>query len=133
MAPATPTKPIRRLTLVYNADSGTLSALADSARKVLRLEGCTLCSITHGAVGEKQDWRTCREALGVSVETIHRDEVTPDLRAVVGSQLPSVVAITDDGPVLLLAPDVLSRCKGSVADFRDRLEIHAAIRSLSFD
>lgn len=125
------TQPIRHLTLVYNADGGALSAFADSARKLLQLGGCTLCSITHGVMGEKQDWRSCREALGVPVDVLHRDEVPPALRDLVGANLPCVVAATDEGPLLLLGPDVLARCRGSVSDFRDRLEIHAAMRSLS--
>ncbi len=53
---------IRRLILIYNADAGKLSALVDSARKVLKLNGCALCSITHGLAGEKDEWRgmSCR-------------------------------------------------------------------------
>ncbi len=125
------TQLIRHLTLVYNADGGSLSAFADSARKVLQLGGCTLCSITHGVMGEKQDWRTCREALGVTVDVLHRDEIPTSLLEIVGTNLPCVVAATDEGPLVLLGPDVLARCRGSVTDFRDRLEIHAAMRSLS--
>ena len=34
------------------------------------------------------------------------------LADVVGDELPCVVAVTDDGPVLLLRAEVLDRCRG---------------------
>ena len=121
---------IHRLILIYNADSGMLSALADSARKVLRLNGCSLCSITHGLVSEKARWRSCRAEIGVPIDTLHRDELFGPVKRLVGDSLPCVVAETGDGPRLLLTPDVLERCRGSVGDFRGRLLTHAAMRDM---
>ncbi|RMH18540.1 MAG: hypothetical protein D6696_12805 [Acidobacteria bacterium] len=122
---------VRGLTLVYNADSDKLSALVDGARKLLRLKGCTLCSITHGVLGEKPEWRSCKEELGVPVRALHRDELAQPLREAVGDQLPCVLADTDAGPRIVLGPQVLERCRGSVADFRGRLKTHAAMKSLA--
>ncbi len=122
---------IRRLVLVYNADSGALAALADSAKKLFRLGGCTLCAITHGLAGEKRDWQEFREALGVPIVAFHRDDVPASLRPVVIDSLPCVAAETDDGAEILLGPDVLARSRGSVADFRGRLETYAAMKSLA--
>ncbi len=124
------TQQIRRLILIYNADSGKLNALVDSARKVLRLNGCSLCSITHGLAGEKAEWRSCRAEIGVPIDTLHRDEIFGPLKQLVGDSLPCVVAETGDGPRLLLTPDVLERCRGSVDDFKGRLLTHAAMRDL---
>jgi len=123
-------QPVHKLILVYAADSGKLSAFVDSARKLFQLKGCTLCSITHGLAGEKGEWRECREELGLPVDYLHRDELSEELRRVVGTQLPCVLAQTDAGPVLLLGPDVLDRCRGSVDDFKGRLLTHAAMRDL---
>lgn len=121
---------IRRLILIYNADSGRLNALADSARKVLRLNGCALCDITHGLAGEKKDWRSCRSEIGVPIDYLHRDEIFGPMKRLVDGSLPCVVAETAAGPRVLLAPDVLERCRGSVDDFRGRLLTHAAMRDL---
>ncbi|NJL27837.1 MAG: hypothetical protein HC897_08025 [Thermoanaerobaculia bacterium] len=121
---------VHKLILVYAADSGKLSAFVDSARKLFKLKGCTLCSITHGLAGEKGEWRECREELGLPVDYLHRDELGSELRNVVGEQLPCVLAQTDSGTVLLLGPDVLERCRGSVDDFKGRLLTHAAMRDL---
>ncbi len=121
---------IRRLILIYNADAGALAALVDSARKVLRLNGCSLCSITHGLIGEKREWRSCRDEIGVSIDYLHRDEIFGPMKQLVGETLPCVVAETAAGPRVVLTPDVLERCRGSVDDFRGRLLTHAAMRDL---
>ena len=121
---------IDRLIFVFSADSGALNAFLDSAKKVLRIKGCTLCAITHGLAGEKSEWRDCKEELGVPIEYVHRDEVSPDLQRVVGNNLPCVVAQTGGELVLLLGPDVLARCRGSVADLKGRLNVLAAMNRL---
>src|SRR5215471_2038480 len=120
-----PQRTIDRLVFVFNATSGPLSALLDSAKKILQIKGCTLCAITHGLAGEKSEWAECKTALGVPVDYVHRDEVTPDLRRLVGDDLPCVVALANGELIPLLSPAVLERCQGSVADFRGRLNYHA--------
>lgn len=125
-----PKRSIDRLLFVFSADSGTFNAFLDSARKLLRIKGCTLCSITHGLAGEKSEWRDCKEEIGLPVDYVHRDEVSDELRRVVGDKLPCIVAQTGNDLVLLLAPDVLERCQGSVADLKGRLHYFASINRL---
>ena len=124
-------QPIERLILVYGADSGRLNALVDSAKKLLRVKGCSLCAITHGLAGERSEWSECREAFGVPVETYHRDEMPDDVAAAVGDELPAVLATTAGGLYLLMGRSVLDRLQGDVADFRGRLLTHAAMKGLS--
>jgi len=126
----TPKRRIDRLLFVFNADTGSFNALLDSARKLLRLNGCTLCSITHGLAGEKSEWRECKEEIGVPVDYVHRDEISAELRSVVGDQLPCIVAQAGTDLILLLAPDVLERCQGSVADLKGRLSYFASVNRL---
>jgi hypothetical protein len=121
---------IDRLIFVFSADSGTLNAFLDSAKKLLRIKGCTLCAITHGLAGEKSEWRDCKEELGVPIDYVHRDEVSGDLQRIVGDKLPCVVAQTGDDLVLVLGPDVLERCQGSVADLKGRLQTLSAMKGL---
>lgn len=123
---------IERLIFVFAANSGAFNAFVDSAKKLLMIRGCALCRITHGLTGEKTDWRECKEEIGVPIDYVHRDEITEDLRRVVGDQIPSVVAKTDRQFVLLLTPEVLERCKGSVADLKGRLNYYASIKNLAF-
>lgn len=123
---------ITRLYFVYNANSGTLAAIVDSAKKLLSINGCALCSLTHSLAGERTEWKTCRDTIGVAVDYVHRDELTPEMKAVIGSEgLPCVLAQTQKGLHLLLTPDTIRRCNGSIADLRGRLSIHAAMRNLT--
>lgn len=124
------TTSVEKLIFVYRADTGRVNALIDSAKKLLMIRGCTLCSITHGLAGEKQEWRTCREEIGVPVEVVHRDELHGEVARAVGEALPCVVAQVDGELSVLLDPEILQRCLGSVADFKARLKLKAAMRSL---
>jgi len=125
-----PKRKIERLLFVFSADSGSFNAFLDSARKLLRIKGCTLCSITHGLAGEKSEWRECKEEIGLPVDYVHRDEISRELKAVVGEQLPCIVAQAGNDLVLLLTPDVLERCQGSVADLKGRLHYFASVNGL---
>jgi hypothetical protein len=125
-----PKRPIDKLLFIFAADSGSFNALLDSAKKFLRIKNCTLCSITHGLAGEKSEWRECRDELGVPIEYLHRDELSGDLKALVAASLPCVVADSGGDLIVLLKPEVLERCQGSVADFKGRLRYFAASHGL---
>ena len=61
---------------VYNADSGKLNALLDSAHKIVSPStyNCQLCQLTYGLVNEKQAWKQFREQFEDEVLFLHRDE-----------------------------------------------------------
>lgn len=131
MTTTSPTRrPIDRLILVYAADSGFANAFIDSAKKLLTVKGCSLCAITHGLLGERSEWRECREELGVPIDVYHRDEVPEEVAAVVGDRLPHVVAEVGSELVPVLGPEALDRMNGDVADFKGRLQTRAAMRGL---
>lgn len=121
---------IERLMFVFDANSGKLSAFVDSAKKVLMIKGCSLCAITHGLAGEKEEWADCREEIGVPVDYFHRDDV-PEPVAKAAARLPAIVAQLEDGGYeLVLDPEALDRCRGSVSDLKSRLYIQALSRGL---
>lgn len=124
---------INKLLLVFDADAGAMNALIDSTRKLFSINGCSLCSITHGILGEKSEWKSCRDALLVPIDYIHRNELTGTLAKFSDLPLPSVLAETKDGIEVLMNPRVLSRCEGSVDDFRGRLLHHATRLGLTLD
>lgn len=125
-------KVVQTLILVYNADSGSWSALVDSTKKLLRVEGCTLCAITHGLLAERPQWRECREELGVHVQAYHRDDVPPPLRALAGEELPCILAQSGADTVRLLDSAAMLQCKGSVEDVKARLYRQAAVNGWRF-
>ena len=125
-----PKRRIERLIFVFNAASGSFNAFLDSARKLLQIKGCTLCSITHGLAGEKSEWKECKEEIGVPVDYVHTDEITPGLGRVVAGRLPCIVAEAGGELIFLIGPDVLDRCKGSVADLKGRLSVFSSMKGL---
>jgi len=123
--------PVDRLIFVFHADSGRLAAFLDSVKKVLAVESCTLCAITHGLAGEKSDWKSCRESLGIPVDYLHLDEIPAHLKEVVGGATPCVIAEAGGSYVRLLEPDVLAQCQGDVGAFKRRLAEAAAAHDLA--
>ncbi len=57
--------PVEKLIFVYNANSGTVNALLDSAHKIVSPSTyqCSLCDLTHDAWKEKEEWVRFRESL----------------------------------------------------------------------
>ena len=64
------------LILVYNADSGRLNAMLDSAHKLLSPSTyqCKLCELTYGFVQETAAWKAFRETSSEEMVFLHRDE-----------------------------------------------------------
>ena len=64
------------LLFVYNADSGKLNALLDSAHKIVSPStyNCQLCQLTYGLVNENAAWKEFREQIKEEVVFLHRDE-----------------------------------------------------------
>ena len=123
-------EPIREIILVYAAESGIVNTMMDSAKKILMIQGCALCAITHGILGEKRAWKSCKDELGIPIKTYHLDELPDEIAHLVANEIPCVIARTDRGLVKLLKPDVLKRCRGSVSDFKGRLLFYAAVNNL---
>lgn len=104
---------ILRFVGVYDADGTLRGELTYWFGARLGRRHCALCDITHGSVRERKDWRQCRDELGVAFDTVHRDEASSDVMAVVRDNLPAVVAVTTEGATPLLGPKELANCQGS--------------------
>lgn len=107
-----------RLVGVYNADGTVFGELSYFVGKRLGRAHCALCDITHGLVRERPEWQECVSTLPVPFETFHRNDQPDALR---GSPLPLVAAETDAGYVVLLGPDELDACAGSIEQLRAAL------------
>jgi hypothetical protein len=122
---------IDALIFVYNANSGKISAFLDSAKKVLMVEGCALCTITHGVLGERNEWKECQEELGVPVSYYHRNDLSPTLKRVVNERFPCILAQIGTHYMMLLSPEVLERCRGDVRDLKGRIHYYLAANDLT--
>lgn len=105
---------VRRLIGVYDADSSVRGELSYFIGARLGRAHCALCDITHGLVRERAAWKSYRESLPVPFDAYHRDDQADNVRAAHEDRAPVVLAATDNGFVVLLGPDALATCAGSV-------------------
>ena len=105
---------VRRLIGVYNADGTVIGELSYLVGSRLGRKHCSLCDITHGLLRQKSEWQACRTALPVPFNTFHRNDQPHEVRLVTGDIAPMVVAQTDVTMIILLEPDVLADCGGSI-------------------
>jgi hypothetical protein len=121
---------ISRFIGVYDADHTLRGELAYFVKARLGVAHCALCSITHGLVREKASWRECRTGLGVPFDTYHRDDRPAEVAAATGGEAPVVLAevVGDRGVelVVLLGPQELDRCAGSIEAMSEALRAAAA-------
>lgn len=61
---------------VYNATSGVIDKFIDSAHKILSPETyqCSLCKLTHGNFGEKQDWIDFKDQMKPPLKFLYKNE-----------------------------------------------------------
>jgi len=64
------------LIFVYNADSGFVNALLDSAHKLISPQTyqCKLCAISYSYFGMRKKWKQFITKIGIPVKFYHRDE-----------------------------------------------------------
>jgi len=117
-----PTQRIVRLVGVYDADSTLRGELSYWVGARLGRRHCSLCDITHGSVRQRPEWTTCRAGLPVPFDTFHRNDQPDPVRAAADGQAPVVLAETDTGHVILLAPGELDRCEGSIDRLVESIE-----------
>ena len=117
------TQQIVRLVGVYDADGTLRGELAYWIGARLGRRHCSLCDITHSSVRRRPEWAACVAGLPVPFDTYHRDDQPAEVRAAAAAQAPIVTAEAAGGHVVLLTPDEIESCGGSI----DRLV--AAIES----
>ena len=67
---------ILKIIFVYNANSGLLNSTFDALHKVVspKTYQCNLCSLTHGAFTEKEEWSKFVEQSNHSFEFLYKDD-----------------------------------------------------------
>lgn len=108
------------LVFVYNADSGRLNALLDSAHKLLSpaTYSCRLCELTYGLASEKREWQAFRQSLSEPVVFLHRDEffrAYPDLAQTV-DEFPVLLRLQDNHDAITLLDAPLIASAGTTAE-----------------
>lgn len=103
------------LLFVYNADSGKLNALLDSAHKIVSPStyNCQLCQLTYGLVNEKQAWKQFREQLEDEVVFLHRDEFEKQFEQKL--KYPFLARVDNQNIELLLSAEEMSEIEDTEA------------------
>lgn len=67
---------MKKIILVYNADSGLLNAAKDYIHKIVSPDTypCSLCAITYDNLGMKSEWKKFIKKIDTEVEILHKDE-----------------------------------------------------------
>lgn len=103
---------------VYHADGGLVGEAKYVLGHLLGRTHCGLCDITHSPVRRKKQWDRFVAELGVPFELVHLNEMPADVAALVAQVgSPCVLARTDAGLEVVLAPREIDAMDGSVAAF----------------
>jgi hypothetical protein len=78
--------------------------------------------LTHGSVRQRPEWKARQTELPVPFDTYHRNDQPDTVRAAADGRAPVVVAETMGGYVLLLVPEDLDACGGSIESMVDAIE-----------
>jgi hypothetical protein len=72
-----------KLIFVYNANSGTMSAILDGLHKIVSPStyDCNLCAITYGNFSEDKIWEAFRVQSEIEMEFYHKDEFLKKFRS----------------------------------------------------
>ena len=101
-----------KLLFVYNADSGVLSSVLNSAHKVLSpgTYSCSLCALTHGALSERAIWKAFRTNSHFESVFLHRDEFERQYRSkwLPKYTYPVVLEAGNEGLQLLIGSEELA-------------------------
>jgi hypothetical protein len=101
-----------KLIFVYNANSGTLNSLFDSAHKIVspKTYDCNLCDLTFGVFAEKEAWKNFREASAIEMIFLHKDEFLKQYRSkwLPKYNFPSILSAENDKLEIFITPEELN-------------------------
>jgi len=100
------------IVFVYNADSGLLNLLADTAHRAVRPSTypCKLCAVTYSFQGMKREWREFLDGLDIPCAFLHRDELQAEY-GIEGVALPAVFLDRDGTLELWIDAESINTCR----------------------
>ncbi len=115
------------LLFIYNANSGTLNGLLDTAHKLVSPETyqCELCDLTHGAFTEKKEWLRFRESVKTPMQFLHKDEFLKRYKSKWLPQydFPVVLAVVDSGLEVAISKERLTELQTPEALIKEVQEV----------
>ncbi len=104
---------IKKIIVVYNADSGLFNSLSDFAHKIISPQTyqCNLCLITHGHLGMKTDWRQFLDSLPYEKIFFHKNEFYQRYPQFKSVKLPAIFILSNDNPQELASAEEINAKK----------------------
>ncbi len=127
-----------RLILVYNANSGLMTAMMHTVHKWLRPSTypCSLCAITYGVVYMHGEWRRFLDRLNCEVVIHHRDDFKQAFPMLGNGgarevKLPAIlIAYPDEEPLVLIPAQELDTIQ-SARELIDVLGVRLPVDALA--
>ena len=108
---------IKTIIFVYNARSGIVNAVLDTAHKILTpaTYSCRLCDITYGLTGEKKLWKQFRQRSSMPMKFLHKDQFLAEYKGkwLEKYTFPIVLAETSDTLEVLISTMSLNTMKNT--------------------
>ena len=126
---------VDKLTMVYHADAGLVGELRYVWNRARGTAHCALCDITHATVRAKPAWNDLLATLPVDTAVIHLNQQTSEVAQFTQDRTPCVIAHLREskGLVMVLTPEDLDTCGGSVEAFAQRLHERLAAQHLTLN
>ncbi|MDJ0702490.1 MAG: hypothetical protein QNJ46_04340 [Leptolyngbyaceae cyanobacterium MO_188.B28] len=115
---------VTRIILVYDAELSLLGSL-QYLKETLSTgnEPCSLCAITHNAIFEKPAWKAGKFDIGIEINALYRNQLTPEMENEVAGDYPAVMIELSDGKILkILGREMLESCAGDPQAFVSQLQ-----------
>jgi hypothetical protein len=104
-----------KLIFVYNANSGKLNTLWDTAHKIFSPKNysCNLCAITFDIFSEKKIWKDFRENFNTEMVFLHRDEFQKQYKSkwLQKFKFPVILVTKNEGLEVFISSEELSELK----------------------
>jgi len=88
---------------VYNADASVFARVVDYAHKLISPDTyqCSLCKITYGNLGMKQEWKQFIQTLSQTIIFLHKDNFREKYPQLTHISLPAIF-VKEDGKIFQL-------------------------------
>ncbi|MCJ1478767.1 hypothetical protein MMC13_007451 [Lambiella insularis] len=126
--------------VLYNANASLLGKLDYSVRKLrasAQNSPCSACDLTHGGLSltETKEWAATKQQIPATVQQLHRDQLSPELRDFVSTNsltYPMILGRQPPGPLqFLLGSEDLARVSKDHGAFLSLLFERAKDKSIA--
>ncbi len=93
----------QKLIFIYNANSGKMNAILDSAHKVFspKTYNCSLCDITFGVLSENKLWKAFRDTSELKLDFLHKDEFLKNYKSKFSYKFTFPIVLTESLDVFI--------------------------------